>query len=105
MPGNADETPGVAVSLVGVGADGLSTYDVGYPGQPGVTLAENAQQAVLTQYTPQGAVVYNCQLNAQGMCVHSSALYGPIAGLTVYPYPQRRLRRATAIRRSTILLL
>lgn len=29
MPGDADTVPGVTPVLIGVGADGLSTYDVG----------------------------------------------------------------------------
>ena len=62
VPGNADEVPGVAVNEVGVGADGMTTYDVG-----GVTLAENSAAAVLTQNLPQGQVIYNCQLGPDAM--------------------------------------
>jgi 6-phosphogluconolactonase (cycloisomerase 2 family) len=40
----------------------MTTYDIG-----GVQLAENSAQAIMTQYTPQGAIVYNCQLGADAV--------------------------------------
>jgi hypothetical protein len=83
VPGPVDENPGAALVNIGAGVDGYTTYviDGGQNSFPPlaavivspadlprsiartVTLQENAQSAVMTQYGTDGLpVVYNCAL-------------------------------------------
>merc|ERR1712093_501948 len=70
VPGDVDELPGASISVVATGVDGFTTYDIS-----GVTLAENAQSAVMTEYGTLGATAYACQLGADAMATCQVSQY------------------------------